>query len=196
MLSLYDLLKNGSADGRYAISFLAAAGTKEDGADPRHEDSVERLADYSTVPAPEEEYDEEKHDFDQYFQSRIACHLSGLENCFRFIYSKLENLQTLIIEHANFGIHVLPRSGLVPPPSLFANLKKLYFNLGRDLRSTLNVQNAVWILVQCRQLEKAALGFDMFVQDNVKFLSEHCEAYSILWSFKRQGTRSHRQILF
>lgn len=104
---------------------------------------------------------------------------SGIEVAKRSIYSKLTKLQTLVIHYPSFlpPFQIRSKSGKLAPPQFFSSsLKKLFIPLwGVD--AALKAKNILWILLQCEQLEEAALAcsFDL---DDFKLLSDHQVAFA------------------
>jgi hypothetical protein len=119
----------------------------------------------------------------------------AMERCYR----QLSNLQSLVIlsPYVSFFHHFFyHKTGeqLKPLSFLGGSLKRLYIDLwdsgSFDINFNLNARNATWILVFCRQIEEASLGFQMSVEDS-RYLSEFAETFAGLSSVKKLAIRVH-----
>lgn len=113
---------------------------------------------------------------------------NGFQTLNQIILSKLENLQTLIVEHSIFIFtftHKL-RGKVVPLPFLSGSLKRLQLPLAnRNLPAldSLSTRNAIWLLSFVPKLHQASIGMTLSL-DDAKFLSEHKEAFHGLSNVK------------
>lgn len=102
------------------------------------------------------------------------------------LFSKLPQLQTLILEEHLFQFFPFPHgsSKLVPHP-LVNTLKKLFIPIQLNLLA----RNVIWILVHCVALEECALGFAV-LRDDFKFLDDHKDG------FKGRSNVKHLSLMF
>lgn len=81
-----------------------------------------------------------------------------------------------------------------PHSFLNSSLKRLYIQLwdegAYNLNLNVNARNATWLLIFCRRIEMASLGFQMSVEDS-RYLSEFAETFAGLSSVKKLAIKVH-----
>lgn len=165
--SLYSLLYDGNVDPSAIKSLRCWPLTEQSEAYYQHAGST--LAEIKQFfPLPNISHDETWRGIE-----------NGFNQIINILYPKLKGLETLIVLDSRLRPNLLQQvdgGRFVPQHFLTKSLKKLYFPLqeGNEERSELHLsaRNAVWILLFCEQLSKAALGVSISL-DDFKFLSEY-----------------------
>lgn len=94
------------------------------------------------------------------------------------LFSKLVNLQTVIIQDPSFFFPFVHRVGKVEIPMHFLthSLKRLHIAAQSYPDRGISASKALWLLTFCPRLFQAILGFTMSTKDH-QLLKEHSEAF-------------------
>lgn len=100
-------------------------------------------------------------------QTIERAYYSRIRSLLQSIYEKLEGLQTLIIQSPLlvFDFLRIVDGKLVPQAFMTNSLTKLYIAFTSTLKWSLTAKNAIFLLLNCPHLERAALGFSIHVSD-------------------------------
>lgn len=115
--------------------------------------------------------------------------LQGWKVAVEKLFNQLNSLQSLVMEQLVLGFpHLQHRvdGQLVPHTFLTNSLKKLSIPQWEEKSEEykLSAKNVVWLLVFCRRIEMASLGFT-FAVDDFEYCSEFSPHYDGLSSIKR-----------
>lgn len=114
-----------------------------------------------------------------YSKDKLVLLCERMEKKMYEIFSKTENLESLIINDAALLAEFQERiDGRLKPLHFLSNsIKRLQIGRVKDEKLNLNSKNVVWLLVFCPCLKSASLGFDVSILD-FNFLLFHQPSFA------------------